>query len=73
MSPVGRLVFKTREVPIRCLVGSTPTSSATQLEISMSDQPTDPTAPPDFSRAWWMLEKLAGEFIHLRKRWHRPE
>ena len=28
MSPVGRLVFKTSEVPIVCLVGSTPTSSA---------------------------------------------
>ena len=28
MSPVGHLVFKTREAPIRCLVGSTPTSSA---------------------------------------------
>jgi hypothetical protein len=28
MSPVGRLVFNTSEVPIVCLVGSTPTSSA---------------------------------------------
>jgi hypothetical protein len=28
MSPVGRLVFKTSEVPHVCLVGSTPTSSA---------------------------------------------
>jgi hypothetical protein len=31
MSPVGRLVFKTSEVPIVCLVGSTPTSSANSL------------------------------------------
>ena len=29
MSPVGRLVFKTSEVHRMCLVGSTPTSSAT--------------------------------------------
>ena len=29
MSPVGRLVFKTSEVQIMRLVGSTPTSSAT--------------------------------------------
>lgn len=29
MSPVGRLVFNTSEVLIKCLVGSTPTSSAT--------------------------------------------
>ena len=28
MSPVGRLVFKTSEALNRCLVGSTPTSSA---------------------------------------------
>ena len=28
MPPVGHLVFKTSEVPLRCLVGSTPTSSA---------------------------------------------
>jgi hypothetical protein len=28
MSPVGRLVFKTSEVLMKCLVGSTPTSSA---------------------------------------------
>ncbi len=28
MSPVGRLVFNTSEVLYRCLVGSTPTSSA---------------------------------------------
>jgi hypothetical protein len=28
MSPVGRLVFNTSEALIRCLVGSTPTSSA---------------------------------------------
>ena len=28
MSPVGRLVFNTSEVPIVCLVGSTPASSA---------------------------------------------
>jgi hypothetical protein len=27
-------------------------------EISMSDQQRDPTAPPDFSRAWWMMERL---------------
>ena len=29
MSPVGRLVFNTSEALIKCLVGSTPTSSAT--------------------------------------------
>jgi len=29
MSPVGRLVFNTSEAPLVCLVGSTPTSSAT--------------------------------------------
>ena len=28
MSPVGRLVFNTSEALIKCLVGSTPTSSA---------------------------------------------
>ena len=28
MSPVGHLVFKTSEASMRCLVGSTPTSSA---------------------------------------------
>lgn len=28
MSPVGRLVFNTSEVLLKCLVGSTPTSSA---------------------------------------------
>ncbi len=32
MSPVGRLVFNTSEVPLACLVGSTPTSSATLLD-----------------------------------------
>jgi len=32
MSPVGCLVFNTSEAPIVCLVGSTPTSSATPLE-----------------------------------------
>jgi len=31
MSPVGRLVFKTSEVPKMRLVGSTPTSSAHSL------------------------------------------
>ena len=36
MSPVGRLVFKTSEVLIRCLVGSTPTSSANRVTKSMS-------------------------------------
>ena len=29
MSPVGRLVFNTSEALMQCLVGSTPTSSAT--------------------------------------------
>ena len=32
MSPVGRLVFKTSEAFKRRLVGSTPTSSATNLQ-----------------------------------------
>jgi hypothetical protein len=36
MSPVGRLVFNTSEVPNRCLVGSTPTSSANILAIANS-------------------------------------
>jgi hypothetical protein len=36
MSPVGRLVFNTSEVQILCLVGSTPTSSATQINRGLS-------------------------------------
>jgi hypothetical protein len=36
MSPVGRLVFNTSEVQILCLVGSTPTSSATFIRPGLS-------------------------------------
>jgi len=33
MSPVGHLVFKTGEALMQCLVGSTPTSSATPYKL----------------------------------------
>jgi len=38
MSPVGRLVFNTSEVPLVCLVGSTPTSSAIVLRLEVLPQ-----------------------------------
>ncbi len=46
MSPVGHLVFKTSEVLMKCLVGSTPTSSA---NFSVTKAPLINTVMPQRS------------------------
>lgn len=46
MSPVGRLVFNTSEVLLKCLVGSTPTSSATFYPMTLCEKlPTEIITP----------------------------
>ena len=65
MSPVGRLVFKTSEVSIRCLVGSTPTSSATCSYFSVVRNPSKISAGTS-SGYKWLVERTRWNIIPNR-------